>query len=82
MVVIAVPPGQRDQRGEMVNRPLRVERERRAAVALGLGQALDDAFRIEPLRTLERERRAVPVAEQMLPASAIVRDDTDRGLEG
>jgi hypothetical protein len=54
---MAVPPGRRDQCREMVDQLQRRERQRRSAIALGLGQAIDDTFGVDQLQALERERR-------------------------
>ena len=62
-------------RREMIDQLQRGERQCRGAIALGLGQAIDDACGVEQLQTLERERRAGTVTQQPLQARAIVRGE-------
>ena len=57
MVAMAVSPGRRDQGREMVDELRWGERQRRGAIALGPGKAIDDGFDVEQLQALEREWR-------------------------
>jgi hypothetical protein len=80
-MAMAVAPGRRDQGCEMIDQLQRGERQRRGAIAPGLGQALDDAFGVEQVQALERERRAGAVAQPPLQPDAIVRRDAHRGIQ-
>jgi hypothetical protein len=66
MVAMAVAPGRRDECREMVDQLQRGERQRRGAIALGLGQPVDDMVGVEQIQTLKREGRACAVAQQPL----------------
>jgi len=81
MVAMAVPPGRRDQRREMIDQLQRRERQRRGAIALGPGQAIDDACGVEQFQTLERKWRAGTVTHQALQADASVRGDAHRRIQ-
>ena len=81
MIAMTVPPGRRDQRRELVDQLQRCERQRRGAVTLGFGQPIDDAFGVEQFKTLEREAWTGTVAQQPLQAGAVIRSDTDRGIQ-
>jgi hypothetical protein len=60
-------------RRELVDQLQRGARQRRSAIALGLGQPIDNAFGAEQFQPLEGERRASTVPEQPLQAVAILR---------
>ena len=60
-------------RRELVDQLQRGERQRRGAIALGLGQPIDNAFGAEQFQPLEGERRASTVPQQPLQAVAILR---------
>jgi hypothetical protein len=81
MVAMAMPPGRRDQCRELLDRLQWRERRRRGAIALGLGQAIDDALGIDQFQTLEREQRAGTVAQQSLQTGAFVRAHAHRGIQ-
>jgi hypothetical protein len=50
-------------RRELVDQLQRGERQRRGALALGLGQPIDNAFGAEQFQPLEGERRASTVPQ-------------------
>ena len=60
-------------RRELVDQLQRGERQRRGAIALGLGQPIDDALVVEQLQALERERGPSTVPQQPLQAIGILR---------
>jgi hypothetical protein len=60
-------------RRELVDQLQRGERQSRGAIALGLGQPIDNAFGAEQFQPLEGERRASTVPQQPLQAVAILR---------
>ena len=78
---MAIPPGRRDQRREMVDQLQWRERPRRGAITLWFGQSVDNAFGIEQLQTLERERWAGTIAQQPLQTGAILRAHPHRGIQ-
>jgi hypothetical protein len=81
MVTMAVAPGRRDACREMVDPLPWGERQRRRAVTLWFGQAVDGMVGVTRFQTFKRERRACAVAQQPLQAGAILRAHAHLGVE-
>jgi len=52
---MAVAPGRRDECREIVDQLQWGKRQRRGAIALGLGQPVDDMVGVEQFQTFKRE---------------------------
>ena len=65
----------------MINQLQRREGQRRGAIALGSGYAVDDPLRVDQMETFEREGRAGTVAQPPLQARAILSGNPHLGVQ-
>ena len=79
--MVAVQARGRDQHGQPLEQFQRRQPQSRAAIGLGLGEAIDELVVTDLLEALQREGRPSTVAEQPFQAGAVRAFDSDRGIQ-
>jgi hypothetical protein len=81
VVAVAMATRRRDQGRELIDQLQRREEQRRGAIALGSGQAVDEVLIVDQIETLKREGRAGTTAQQPLQPRTIPGGNPHLGVQ-